>query len=109
MPTTNNQVLANSPVVTATTATMDVLLTGGGVQDEIAGSSSSMTGSFDPYHLLLSNIGAANLYVSTMQGIKGVLLAPGSAMNLALSAGAKVYVTRVAAQAAAPDLSIMVF
>jgi len=109
MTTTNNQLLSNNPVVTSTTATMDLLLTGGAVQDELVGSTTSLTGMYVPYHVLLSNIGAANLYVSTMQGQTGVLLQPGAAMNLGLSAGAKVYVTRVAAQAATPDLSVILF
>jgi hypothetical protein len=105
----NNRQAANAPMVSGATLTEAATMTGGGTYDLLWGKATSSFTHEGAYHLLLSNIGAANIWIGTSSTVKGALLAPGSSLNLAVCREATVWGVRTAAVAGSPDLSCIVF
>lgn len=105
----NNRQEANAPMVSGSTLTEVATMTGGGTFDLLWGKATSSFTYDGAYHLLLSNIGAANIWVGTSEAVKGVLLEPGASLNLAVCREASVWGVRDAAVAVSPDISCIVF
>ena len=105
----NNRQDANAPMVSGATITEASTMTGGGTYDLLWGKATSAFTHEGVYHLLLSNIGSANIWIGTSGTVKGALLAPGASMNLAVCREANVWGVRDSAVAGAPDISCILF
>jgi hypothetical protein len=97
----NNRVGSNAPILTGASLTEEIALTGGGTFDDVWGRSSALFTYEGVYHMLISNIGTANVWVGNSLTVKGVLLQPGASLNLSVGREATVYAVRDAAGAGA--------
>jgi len=100
----NNRVGSNAPILTGGSLTEEIALTGGGTFDEVWGRGGAVGTAFTyeaVYHMLISNIGTANVWVGNSETVKGVLLQPGASLNLSVGREATVYAVRDAAGAGA--------
>jgi len=99
----NNRVGSNAPILTGGSLTEEIALTGGGTFDPVWGKSAPAAAfTYEAvYHMLISNIGTANVWVGNSSTVKGVLLQPGASLNLSVGREATVYAARDAAGAGA--------
>ena len=87
MPNPSNSQAMNAPVWDENTVAAAVVLTGGPDAVTIAG-----------YYVIISNIGAANVFVSPGPAAPGVLVPPGSSFEIATGAGSAMTVTGTVGQ-----------
>ena len=77
----------NAPVWNDSTTISNEVLTGGFDQITVAG-----------YYLIISNIGASNVWVGPNDAAQGILLQPGATFETAIAAASDLYVIGTAAQ-----------
>ena len=77
----------NNPLWNENTSVGAVVLTGGFDQVTITG-----------YYLIISNVGANNVFVGPSDSVPGVLLQPGGTFETAAKAGSNLYVQGTATQ-----------